>query len=93
MKSLLEQWGFWCDYAIIHFRGPLSSGNSYVTLSLIYPSIVTLKNNLNESLLRERSASELLIEELEDNEITNKSESKKFWKSFKDALRCIGFKC
>ena len=40
------------------------SGNSYVTLSLIYPSIITLKNNLDESLLRERSASELLIEEL-----------------------------
>ena len=37
---------------------------------MIYPSIVTLKNNLNESLLRERSASELLIEELEDNENT-----------------------
>lgn len=46
------------------------SGNSYVTLSLVYPSIITLKNNLDESLLRERSTSELLIEELENNENT-----------------------
>ncbi|CAJ0647057.1 10175_t:CDS:2 [Entrophospora sp. SA101] len=47
----------------------MMSGNSYVTLSLIYPSITTLKNNLDELLLKERSIDELLIE-LEGNENT-----------------------
>nr|CAG8605580.1 6469_t:CDS:2 [Entrophospora candida] len=48
----------------------MMSGNSYVTISLIYPSITTLKNNLDELLLKERTTNKLLIEEFEGNENT-----------------------